>query len=96
MCRELGRMSQGNEPFWDFNIRVQAKNSLLMNTTSHLNEEKLRHQLESGMDELLAARCNHSKLSQVVGFKQWINDVRNIDELMRAERHEFEKIAKAT
>jgi len=39
--RKLGSMKQGSEPFWDFCIRVQAKNSLLAGTPSYLDNEKL-------------------------------------------------------
>jgi hypothetical protein len=38
-CMELLSMTQGGDSFWDFSIKVQAKNSLLVNTTSHLNKE---------------------------------------------------------
>jgi hypothetical protein len=39
--RELGGMTQGCDSFWDYAIRVQAKNSLLTGTSSHLDAEKL-------------------------------------------------------
>jgi hypothetical protein len=97
MRRELGGMSQGqDESFWDFIIRVQAKNSLLLPTASHLDKERLRGRLEAGMDELLAQRCQHAQVNQVTEFKKWTNEVKKIDDLMRAERREFERIARAT
>jgi hypothetical protein len=97
MGRELGGMLQGqDESFWDFSIRVQAKNSLLLPMTSHLDDVRLRSCLESGMDELLAQRCQLAKISQVAEFKKWTNEVKKIDDLMWAEHCEFERIARAT
>jgi len=94
--RELGSMTQRNETFWDFAIRLQAKNSLLVNTASHLNVDGLHHRLEAGMSEDLALRCVNKKISRAGTLKQWITDVKRIDDLMRAERKEFETIAKQT
>jgi hypothetical protein len=93
--RELGAMAQGSDSFWDYAIRVQAKNSLLVSTSSHLDEEKLRHRIEAGMDELLARRCMHAKANKVQGLKKWLVEVKRLDDLMRAERKEFESIARA-
>jgi hypothetical protein len=52
--------------------------------------------LESGMDELLAQWCQLAKISQVAEFKKWTNEVKKIDDLMRVEHREFERIARAT
>jgi hypothetical protein len=40
---KLGGMMQGKDRFWDYMIPVQAKNSLLTGTPSHLDAEKLHH-----------------------------------------------------
>jgi hypothetical protein len=95
VCWELGAMTQGGDSFWDYAIHVQARNSLLVSTPSHLDNEKMRHRIESGMDELLACRCMHAKVNKTVDFKGWLGEVKRIDDLMRAERKEFELIAKA-
>jgi hypothetical protein len=94
--RELGGMAQGGESFWDYAIAVQAKNSLLTSTPSHLNNDQLRHRLEAGMGELLARRCANTKVNQEKSLKKWLTDVKRVDDLMRAERKEFEVIAQAT
>jgi hypothetical protein len=51
MHRELLSMMQGSASFWEFAVSVQAKNSLLTGTSSHLEEDKLHHQLEATMEE---------------------------------------------
>jgi hypothetical protein len=93
--RELGSMTQGSDSFWDYAIQVQAKNSLLIATTSHLDESKLRHRLEAGMEDLLARRCANAKINKTVSLKAWLGEVKRADDMMRAERKEFEAIAKA-
>jgi hypothetical protein len=40
--RQLERMTQDGDPFWEFQIRMQAKNSLLMDTANHLGNDKLQ------------------------------------------------------
>jgi hypothetical protein len=92
--RELLSMSQGSKPFWDFAVAVQSKNSLLSGTASHLEEDKLRHQLEAAMEERLSKKCTAEKTNKIVKFKEWLSDVKHVDDLLRAERKEFEAIAK--
>jgi hypothetical protein len=94
--RELGAMMQGKElSFWDFAISVQAQNSLLASTPSHLNKDQLRHRLEVGMEEMLAKRCMNMKVNKILKLKDWLGEVKCQDDLMRAEQSQFEEIMKA-
>ena len=56
--RKLLSMSQGNSTFWDYAVAVQSKNSLLRGTTSHLPDDKLRHQLGAGMEVRLSKKVS--------------------------------------
>jgi hypothetical protein len=47
MLREVLSMTQGNSSFWDFAVAIQNKNSLLRDTSSHLADDKLRHQINA-------------------------------------------------
>jgi hypothetical protein len=94
--RELGNMMQGPQSFWDYAIQVQAKNSLLISTASHLDEDKLRHRIEAGMEESLSRHCVMAKMNQEKSFKKWVIEVKKRDDLMHAERKEFEIITKST
>jgi hypothetical protein len=89
-------MIQEEQAFRDFAVKVQAKNSLLRNTPSYLDKEKLRHRIESGMNQKLALRCRLEKSSKVEDFEKWLAEIRRIDDLVRAEKAEFESLAKAT
>jgi hypothetical protein len=93
---ELLGMTQNDMSFWDFAIQVQSKNSLLRNTPSHLDKDSLRHRIESGMAQKLALRCRLEKSSKTEVFKDWLTEVKRVDDLIRAERADFEALAKAT
>jgi hypothetical protein len=62
---ELLAMTQADTTFWDFAVQVQAKNSLLRDTPSFLDKEKLRHRLELAMRPQLALRCRLEKSSKI-------------------------------
>jgi hypothetical protein len=92
--RELLSMTQGSSSFWDYAVAVQSKNSLLCNTVSHLPDDKLRHQLGAGMEIRLSKKVSSEKVNKVADFRKWLNEVRRCDEVLRAEREEYERIAK--
>jgi hypothetical protein len=91
---ELLAMTQGDSSFWDFAIQIQAKNSLLRNTESHLSKHDLRHRIESGMTQKLALRCRLEKCNDAIGLEQWLIEVKRVDDLLRMERADFEALAK--
>ena len=87
-------MTQGTGTFWDYAIALQSKNSLLRGTVSHLPDDKLRHQLGAGMETRLSKKVSTEKVNKVADFRKWLNEVKWYDEGLRAEREEYEKIAK--
>jgi hypothetical protein len=91
---EILSMTQGNTSFWDFAVAIQNKNSLLRGTTSHLEDDKLRHQINAGMEVRLSKKVLSEKLNKVVGFRKWLSEVKRCDDVLRAEREEYERIAK--
>jgi hypothetical protein len=94
--RELLNISQGLQTFWDFAVKLQAKNSLLASTDSHLDDDKLRHQMEACMDERLSRKCAAERTNKIADFKKWMTEVKRIDDALRADRKEFENIARQT
>jgi hypothetical protein len=91
---KLLSMTQGTSTFWDYAINLQSKNSLLCGTTSHLSDDILRQQLGAGMEVRLSKKAFTEKLNKVVDFRKWLNEVKHCDEGLRAEREEYERIAK--
>jgi hypothetical protein len=93
---ELLAMTQGDSSFWDFAIQVQAKNSLLCDTASHLSKHDLRQCIESGMTQKLALCCRLKRCNEATGLEKWLIEVKHVDDLLRIERAEFESLTKAT
>jgi hypothetical protein len=92
---ELLSMTQGSDSFWTYAICAQAKNSLLRNTTSHLDKNNLRHQLEAGINDRLARKCASEKANNVVDFHDWLAEIKRIDDNLNDNRKEWEAITKA-
>jgi hypothetical protein len=93
---ELLQMNQGNEMFWNFTVQVQTKNSILIDSPSHLDNDQLRNRIEAGMNSRLALRIRLEKVgNKNKALGAWLDDIKSIDELMRAENANFESIAKA-
>jgi hypothetical protein len=66
-CEVLG-MSQGASTFWDYAVLLQAKNSLLRGTASHLTNEQLCHQLGAGMEVRLSKKIGTEKVNKITDF----------------------------
>ena len=69
-------MTQGNSSFWDFAVAIQNKNSLLRDTSSHLVDDKLRHQINAGMEVHLSKKVSSEKVNKVIGFRKWLSEVK--------------------
>ncbi|KIM85721.1 hypothetical protein PILCRDRAFT_5379 [Piloderma croceum F 1598] len=91
---QLLAMTQGNQSFRNYAVALQAKNSLLINTPSYLQKDKLRHQIEAGIDAKLAKKCDAEKSNTIVDFKKWLADVRRLDEGIRSDHLELENAMK--
>jgi len=83
-------MMQGNQSFWTFAVALQAKNSLLTNTPSYLQKDKLHHQIEARIDTKLAKKCDTEKSNKITDFKKWMADVRHLDDGIRSDHLELE------
>jgi hypothetical protein len=93
--RDLLSMTQGTTTsFWDFTVVVQNKNSLLRGTKSHLPDDKLRHQINAGMEVRLLKKVSSKKLNKVTDFHKCLNEVQSCDDGLCAEREEYERIAR--
>jgi hypothetical protein len=91
-------ISQAKDSFWNFYIKLQAKNSLLCDMTSHLSEEALQYKLESGMTEELVEQCRDAKVSKEETMANWLDTVCRLDDKL-AKQHakfdaKFEKFAR--
>src|ERR1700683_4469026 len=87
---ELLSMSQGSSTFWDYAVAVQSKNSLLHGMTSHLPDDKLRHQLGAGMEVRLSKKVSSEKVNKTLDFRKWLNKVKRCDDVLGVAREEYE------
>lgn len=92
---KLLQLMQGSDLFWDFGIKVQVGNSLLVNTNSHLDNEKLHHCVKSGMNVKLAFHAHLKKKDSNVLLIAWLNKIKWVDDLMHMERVDFDTIVRA-
>ncbi|KIM71556.1 hypothetical protein PILCRDRAFT_15280 [Piloderma croceum F 1598] len=63
-------------------------------TTLHLPDDKLHHQINAGMEIRLSKKTSSKKVNKVADFRKWLNEVRSCDEGLHAEREEYERIAR--
>jgi hypothetical protein len=89
-CIELLGMTQGDMSFWDFTVAVQAKNSLLRNTPSHLATEQLHYRIESSIATKLALRYRLEKNPQIEKFEDWLIEVKRVDDLICLKHKDFD------
>jgi hypothetical protein len=86
------------DSFWDFSVKVQTKNRLLINMMSHLNDEQLCHHMELGMNYKLALCCCLKKASVAkdnvaLTLADWLNDINRVDGLICGEKAHFHEFA---
>ena len=94
MLHKLLSMTLGNSTFWDCTVAIQAKNSLLQGTISHLPDDKPWYQLAAGMEIWLSQKISIEKLNKVPEFCKWLNKVQRCNEGLCANREEYECIKK--
>ncbi|KAG1793834.1 uncharacterized protein HD556DRAFT_1191829, partial [Suillus plorans] len=71
--------TQGQKPFNEWAVEVQSKNTLLRDSTSHLNDTNLKYHLESHMHPDLAAEYHTEQITKT-DLRKWIEKVRLLDE----------------
>jgi hypothetical protein len=72
------------------------KNSILIDTDSYLDKDQLCNQIEAGMNPKVTLRiCLEKAGDKSKKLEAWIDDIRRIDELIRAENANFESIVRA-
>jgi hypothetical protein len=85
-CIKLLQLTQAKASFWDFSIIVQARNSVLSGTRSHLDAVQFHHRIESGMNAKLALRCHLEKITSDGTLAEWLDKVLHIDNLLHIEK----------
>lgn len=88
----LGMRMSKNTCFWEFTQDVRALNIVLKGTPSHLADSMLCNQLEAGLEPSLQAECSCEGLSAITTLKEWIEQVKKIDEHFHFEKKRYREI----
>ncbi|KAF9490350.1 hypothetical protein BDN71DRAFT_1511325 [Pleurotus eryngii] len=87
---DILRVQQYSKSFLDFSLELMAKNNLLAGTDSFLNDDFLRNTLEANMDRELARELNRENTNSIVLFRDWLDEVKRINERRRLRLKEIE------
>ncbi|KAF9499019.1 hypothetical protein BDN71DRAFT_1428368 [Pleurotus eryngii] len=83
-------LQQGSRLFVEYSLDVMGKNNLLAGTDSFFNDEFLRDTLEANMDRELARECNCENTNTIVSFRDWLDEVKRLDEKKHQRMEEIE------
>jgi hypothetical protein len=63
---------------------------------SHLSDDKLRHRIKAGINNHLSKRCKAEKVNKVIDFKEWLAEVKCVDDSLQDDHHEWEAMTQNT
>ncbi len=70
---------------------MMGRNSLLGGTDSFFNDEALRDTMDANMDRKLARECNRENIKSIASFRDWLDEVKRLDERKRQRMEEIER-----
>jgi len=70
---------QGTRPFYKWALELQNQNALLYGNAAHLSEAQLRNQLEANICDELTTPVLRAKFANTLTLKQWIKEVKHLD-----------------
>ncbi|KIK32494.1 hypothetical protein CY34DRAFT_101398, partial [Suillus luteus UH-Slu-Lm8-n1] len=71
---------QNARPFYEWALEVQDQNTLLFGNDAHLDNVQLRNQLEANLCDELHTTVLRAKLAKTLTLKEWIEEVRQLDD----------------
>jgi hypothetical protein len=71
---------QGTCPFYEWALELQNQNALLYGNAAHLSEAQLCNQLEANICDELTTPVLRAKLTDTLTLKQWIEEVKHLDD----------------
>ncbi|KAF9489768.1 hypothetical protein BDN71DRAFT_1435181, partial [Pleurotus eryngii] len=85
------RLQQGSRSFVEFSLDMMGRNNLLAGTDSFFNDEALRDTMDANMDRELARECNRENVTSITSFRDWLDEVKRLDERKRQRMEEIER-----
>ncbi|KAG1719489.1 hypothetical protein EDB19DRAFT_1784193 [Suillus lakei] len=71
---------QGTRPFYEWALELQNQNALLYDNPAHLDDTQLHNQLEANLCDELTTPVLRAKLALTLTLKNWIEEVRHLDD----------------
>ncbi|KIK36766.1 hypothetical protein CY34DRAFT_32780, partial [Suillus luteus UH-Slu-Lm8-n1] len=71
---------QGTRAFYEWALDIQSLNALLYGNPSHLSDIQLRDQLEASLCDELTVPVLRAKLADNLTLKEWIEEVKHLDD----------------
>ncbi|KAG2129139.1 hypothetical protein DEU56DRAFT_741575, partial [Suillus clintonianus] len=84
---------QGTRPFYEWALDVQNQNALLYGNPTYLDETQLRNQLEANICDELTIPVFRAKLADDLSLKDWIEEVKHLDDERLEDLASHKKIA---
>lgn len=71
---------QGTQPFYEWALELQNQNALLYGNAAHLSEAQLRNQLKANICDGLTTHIFRARLATTLSLKEWIKEVKHLDD----------------
>ncbi|KAG3229868.1 hypothetical protein P692DRAFT_20718138, partial [Suillus brevipes Sb2] len=84
---------QGNRTFYEWALDLQNQNALLYGDSMHLSDTRLRSQLEANVCDELTIPILRAKLADNLTLKEWIEEVKHLDDERLEDLASHRKIA---
>ncbi|KAF9493805.1 hypothetical protein BDN71DRAFT_1432268 [Pleurotus eryngii] len=85
------RLQQGSRSFVEFSLDMMSRNNLPTGTDSFFNDEALHDTMDANMDRELARECNRENVTSIASFRDWLDEVKRLDERKRQRMEEIER-----
>ncbi|KAG2737936.1 hypothetical protein P692DRAFT_20760337, partial [Suillus brevipes Sb2] len=85
---------QGTRPFYEWALDIQNQNALLYGNPAYLSEKQLRDQLEAHICDELTIPVFRAKLADDLSLKDWIEEVKHLDDKRLEDLASHRKISK--
>ncbi|KAG1898327.1 uncharacterized protein F5891DRAFT_955705 [Suillus fuscotomentosus] len=93
LCKKVLGSQQGSHPFYEWALQLQNQNALLYGNTAHLTGAQLHNQLEVNICDELTMLVLRARLADNLTLKEWIEEVKHLDDKRLKDLASHKKIA---
>jgi len=93
LCKKVLGSQQGTRAFYEWALELQNQNALLYGNAAHLSDIQLRNQLEANICDELTILVLRARLADTLTLKEWIEEVKHLDDKRLEDLASHRKIA---